>query len=382
MPTRQTPGVGVRRIAPQTAPTLTRGGGSEIGAVSSIPFPAVRGNQAGRQFYVMMCDFGTVSTMFKFDKDSGLPANLRSQRRLRSSRVPHIASYVLDNPDDYVFSAVTVSVDRSIVFEPVPPNDSQGRTGFIHVPTNSKIVVNDGQHRCAAIRHACEQNPGIESEKIAVVVFEDRGLKHSQQMFADLNKHAVKPTKSLGLLYDHRDTFARFVVNMTRDIEVFAGRTEEEKTNISNRSTNFVTLNGVADATRHLLGMRQTTKSVSAENQKLAVEFWNSVSDNIPEWRLLADKKISAYELRREYVHAHTNILNAIGLAGNVLIRGQGWRDRLGGLRDIDWRKKAPGWQDNVVVDGKMVKNRLAIKRAANKILEELGEPGQVGLDA
>ena len=330
----------------------------------------------------MMCDFGTVSTLFKFDKDSGLPAKLRAQRRIRASRVPRIAAYITENPRDYVFSAVTVSVDRAVAFEPSPPNDSQSRTGFVRVPSNAKMVVNDGQHRCSAIRQACEQDGSLENEKMAVVVFEDRGLEHSQQMFADLNKHAVKPTKSLGLLYDHRDTFARFVVNMTRDIEVFAGRIEEEKTNISNRSTNFVTLNGIADATRHLLGMRQTTKSVSAENQKAAVEFWNLVAANIPEWRLLADGKISAYELRQGYVCAHTNVLNALGLAGRVLMREEGWRDRLSGLRDVDWRKKAPAWRDNVVMDGRMVKNRLAIKRAANRILQELGSGGSVGLDA
>ena len=350
--------------------------------MSSIRFPAVKGNQAGREFYVMMCDFGTVSTMFKFDKDSGLPAKLRAQRRIRSSRVPQIAAYILENPDDYVFSAVTVSVDRSIRFEPAPPNDSQGKTGFIRMPSNAKIIVNDGQHRCSAIRQACEEDRAMESEKMAVVVFEDRGLEHSQQMFADLNKHAVKPTKSIGLLYDHRDTFARFIVNMTHDIEVFAGRTEEEKTNISNRSTNFVTLNGIAEATRHLLGIKQTTKSVSAENQKLAVEFWGLVADNIPEWRLLVEKKITAYELRQGYVCAHTNVLNALGLVGRVLTQNQDWKERLSGLRDIDWRKKAPAWKDNVVMDGRMVKNRLAIKRAANKILESLGSSGSVGLDA
>ena len=330
----------------------------------------------------MTCDFGTVSTMFKFDKESGLPASLRSQRRVRPSRIPQIAAYILDNPEDYVFSAVTVSVDKSISFEPSPPNDSQSKTGTIHIPSNARMVVNDGQHRCSAIRAACEEDPRVESEKIAVVVFEDRGLQHSQQMFADLNKHAVKPTKSLGLLYDHRDTFARFVVNMTRDIEVFAGRTEEEKTNISNRSTNFVTLNGIADATRHLLGVRQTTKSVSAEKQKLAVEFWNRVAANIPEWALLAEQKMTAYELRRGYVHAHTNVLNAIGLAGHVLVQDEGWRGRVSGLRDIDWRKGAPAWRDNVVMDGRMVKNRLAIKRAANAILHGLGVEGRVGMDA
>ena len=354
----------------------------ETEAVSSIRFPAVRGNQAGREFYVMMCDFGTVSTMFKFDKDSGLPAKLRAQRRIRSSRIPQISAYILENPNDYVFSAITVSVDRSIRFESVPPNDSQSRTGFISMPSNAKIIVNDGQHRCSAIRQACEDDPAMESEKMAVVVFEDRGLEHSQQMFADLNKHAVKPTKSIGILYDHRDTFSRFVVNMTRDVEVFVGRTEEEKTNISNRSTNFVTLNGIAEATRHLLGVKQSTKSVSAENQKLAVEFWSRVADNIPEWRLLAEKKISAYELRQDYVCAHTNVLNALGLAGHVLVRNQDWKERLSGLRDIDWRKKAPAWQDSIVMDGKMVKNHLSIKRAANKILESLGSSDSVGLDA
>ncbi len=331
---------------------------------------------------MMMCDFGTVSTLFKFDKNSGLPPKLRSQRKIRESRIPKIASYILDNPDSYVFSAVTVSVDRSIAFEPVPRNDSQGRTGFIRIPSSAMMVVNDGQHRCAAIRAACQEDARVEGEKIAVVVFEDRGLEHSQQMFADLNKHAVKPTKSLGLLYDHRDAFARFVVNLTNDVEAFAGRTEEEKTNISNRSTNFVTLNGVADATRYLLKAKQATKSISSEKQKLAAEFWTRVAANLPEWCLLVDGRMTSHAMRKEYVHAHTNILNALGLAGHVITQRPDWRDLLKGLREIDWRKSAPMWQDNVVMDGKMVKNRHAIKRAANAILAGLGIDETVGLDA
>jgi 16S rRNA C1402 (ribose-2'-O) methylase RsmI len=39
-------------------------------------------------------------------------------------------------------------------------------------------------------------------ETISVVFFIDVGLKTCQQMFADLNRHAIRPTPSLGLLYE------------------------------------------------------------------------------------------------------------------------------------------------------------------------------------
>ncbi len=43
----------------------------------------------------------------------------------------------------------------------------------------------------------------------SVVLFMDAGFERSQQMFADLNKHAVRPTRSLGVLYDHRDPLSK-----------------------------------------------------------------------------------------------------------------------------------------------------------------------------
>ncbi len=337
---------------------------------SSMEFPANRGIQAGREFYVTMFDFATLCNHSQFNTDPAIPPTMRSQRKIRDSRVPKIKSYILDNPDNYIFSAITVSVNKKITFKPEPTNNSESKIGYISIPSNAKILVNDGQHRCVAIQKACEENERIESERIAVVIFEDRGLKRSQQMFADLNKHAVKPTKSLGLLYDHRDTYARFIVNLVNDVDIFYGRTELERTNISNRSINFFTLNGVADATRHLLKLK--TKSISTDKQKLVVEYWNKVSRNIPEWINLMEGNITPYELRKKYVHSHTNILNALGLVGNVLIQQQDWRQKIKGLQKIDWLKESPIWQNKVVMDGKMLKNRLGIKRAANEILKNL----------
>ena len=347
-------------------------------AEGTMIFHATRGIQAGREFYIAMCDFATVVKYFAFDTVSGIPPEMRAQRKIRESRICKISSYILENPTNYVFSAITISVDKCIRFEPIPRENSESKVGKITIPSSATMLVNDGQHRCVAIRDACKQNRKLRIERIPIVIFEDRGLKHSQQMFADLNQNAVKPTKSLALLYDHRDTFARFAVTLANDIEIFAGRTEMEKTNISNRSTNVFTLNGISEATRRLLDIKTGVKSISADKQKLAVEDWTHVSRNIPQWDLLMDKKITPYDMRKQYVHAHTNILNALGMVGYILTRDKYWKQKLRRLQDIDWARDSPIWQDKVVMDGKMLKNRLGIKRAANEILFRLGVSDRV----
>ena len=336
-------------------------------------FDALKGVQAKREFYIIMCTFATITKHFEFNKDPRIKPEDKAQRKLRESRIPDIVSYILDNRDSYVFSSLTISVGGWIKFIPSPGEGSDGRIGRLYIPLDAPILINDGQHRCAAIKAAFEKDLSLEGEKVSVVVFEDRGLKHSQQMFADLNKHVVKPTRSLGLLYDHRDMYARFIKNLVNDVEVFAGRIEMERTNISNRSTKVFTLNGVADATRYLLKMKLKTKSIAPEKQRLAVDYWNSVASNIPEWNLLTQGKITTAEMRKDYVHAHANILTALGLVGHVLTQNHDWRDKLKSLQKIGWLKTNPIWQDKVVMDGRMLKNRLGIKRASNEILKEMG---------
>ena len=339
---------------------------------------AIRGFQAGREFYVSICTFATITKHFEYNTDPRISPTLRAQRKLQEPRIPDITNYILENKRDYIFSAITVSVDGKLQFSPAPGTGSEGMIGKLHIPLDAPKLINDGQHRCAAIRKAFEKDVEVESEKIAVVIFEDRGLERSQQMFADLNKHATRPTKSLGLLYDHRDTYARFIRNLVNDVEVFSGRTEMEQTNMSNRSTKFVTLNGVADATRRLIKVKEKAKTLSPEKQQLAVKYWTKVAANIPEWNLLVQNSIKPADLRKKYVHAHTNILNALGMAGNVLTSLPDWEERIKGLQKIDWKKEGRIWQDNVVVDGKMIKNRLAIKKAGNAILGQLGVEGSV----
>ncbi|MCH7761707.1 DGQHR domain-containing protein, partial [candidate division TA06 bacterium] len=94
---------------------------------------------------------------------------------------------------------------------------------------SDEFVINDGQHRRAAIEEALHENPELGDETISVVFFIDVGLKRCQQMFADLNRYAVRPTTSLGLLYDHREEDAQIAKAIVQKVPVFADLTEVER---------------------------------------------------------------------------------------------------------------------------------------------------------
>ena len=113
----------------------------------SYTFPAIRGVQAGREFYVSMCPLRLLRKLFVFDDEELVP-ELRAQRTLNKARVPEIARYIVDNQDSYTFSAITVSVDGDLKFEPVAGEGSASyRMGSLTVSMTSKFIVNDGQHR-------------------------------------------------------------------------------------------------------------------------------------------------------------------------------------------------------------------------------------------
>jgi len=343
---------------------------SKIG--ETYGFDAIRGIQAGREFYVAMCPLKIIPKLFIFS-EFDLPPELRAQRTLRATRIPAIKNYILNNPKDYIFSSLTASVDGTMKFEPAPSLGQKGKLGRLYVSMESRLLINDGQHRRKAIEEALKENSELAHEMISVVFFEDKGLVRSQQMFSDLNKNAVKPTKSLNLLYDHRDQFAKFIVSISGELEIFSDKVELEKTAISNRSTKFFTLNGIADATRKFLAINGT--KISLEEQKLAKEFWSEIAKNIPEWQLLVQQRVTPSELRKEYVHSHTNLLNALGIVGHVLQNEypSNWKQKLTSLQNIDWKRSNSDWEGNLLIKGRMLKSKLGIELAANTILKKCG---------
>ena len=336
-------------------------------------FDAIRGTQAKREFYVAMCPLKIIPKLFIFN-DYDIPPELRAQRIMKDSRIPAIKNYILNNPEDYTFSSLTASVDGIMKFTPAASLGENGKLGRLYINMDSRLLINDGQHRRKAIEEALKENPDLGHEMISVVFFQDAGLKRSQQMFSDLNKNAVKPTKSLNILYDHRDLFSKFIVSLVGSIEIFEGRVELEKTTISNRSVNAFTLNGIADASLRLIGLRKSRKP-SNEEKKLIQEFWETVSKNIPEWQLMIQGKINSSELRKNFVHSNTNCLNAMGIAGQIIIEQNpdSWKDILKNLKKVDWSRESKNWEKRLILNGQMQKHAAGIDLAANVILQKCG---------
>lgn len=338
-------------------------------------FPSIRGIQAGREYYVSMCPLRLIPRIFLYDEEE-LKPELRAQRTLNKQRIPELAKYISANPKDYTFSSLTASIDGKVRFEPISNGETESSIGTLHIPMSAQFVINDGQHRRAAIEAALQENPDLADETISVVFFLDVGLKRCQQMFADLNRHSVRPTTSLGVLYDHRDESSLIAKHVMNRVPVFNGLTETERSNISNRSIKLFTLSGIHNACQSLL---RGAKAHNLDDKiQLAVDFWVAVSESIQDWQLAKERKVSASDLRRDYVHAHTLALVAIARAGNAIMCEAGtkqWRKRIAMLSSVNWLRDARHWRGRALVAGRLSKRSINVALTTNYLKRHLGIP-------
>jgi DNA sulfur modification protein DndB len=338
----------------------------------TLTFPVIRGIQAHREYYVAMWTLRMLRQISIFDEDE-LPPELRAQRTLNRARIPEISDYILDNPDDYVFSAITVSIDSQVSFEPLPGQD---KLGLLRVPMDARFIINDGQHRRAAIIEALNQRPELAHETIAVVFFLDIGLERCQQMFADLNRYAIRPSRSLGLLYDHRNDKARLAKLVVMKSEVFRDIVDMEKSSLAKRSRKLFTLSAFYNACADLVAGMATGNL--SDDAALARGSWEAVAEHIPAWIRVMNGEMAASEVREGYIHSHGIALQALGQAGNALLRTypNDWRKRLSKLRKLDWsRSNARLWEGRALVGGKVIKGNTNLVLTANVIKQVLELP-------
>ncbi len=338
-------------------------------------FPAIRGIQARKEYYASMCPLRLIPKLFIFDGEELAP-ELRAQRHLNKARLPEMSRYVAENPDDYVFSAITASIDGNVLFERLSEDERADRVGLLRVPMAARFVINDGQHRRGAIEMALEQRPELADETIAVVFFRDTGLERCQQMFADLNRYAVRPSKSLGLLYDHRNEVAELAKTLIKRSTVFSGLVELEKTTLSRRSGRLFTLSAIYNATGEFL--RDFDLEDPREAAELTLAFWEAVARHVKEWEHVRAGRATAGEIRTNYVHTHGVVLQALARTGNALIRRhpEDWPNKIGRISDIDWRRdNGDLWDGRALLAGRIRMSQNNVLLTANAIKTHLGLP-------
>jgi DNA sulfur modification protein DndB len=338
-------------------------------------FPAIRGIQAEREYFVSMCPLRLIPRIFLFDEEE-LKPELRAQRTLNKGRIPQISRYVLENRSSYVFSAITASVDGNVRFQPMGSDGEASRLGALHVEMSAKFIINDGQHRRAAIEQALASAPELGNETISVVFFIDRGLIRSQQMFADLNQYSVRPSRSLSVLYDHRTDIAQIAKLVTLKSSAFKDLVETERNSLAERSRKLFTLSAISNACAALLEEEEYTDvSHAAET---CIEFWEEIARYIPEWSQVRTSKITSAEIRRDFLHSHAIALQAFGIVGRELtqLHKGNWRKKLAQIGKIDWsRSNAQLWEGRALIGGRVSKASHNVTLTTNLIKKQLGLP-------
>lgn len=330
---------------------------------SIVRVPAIRGRMGGRTYFTISMKLKTVPRFFEFQSYKALEPEERAQRVLNKQRVPAIRDYLLQNPDSYVFSSITASyelpngVAEDDLFTPFEPGSE---IGILNLPMEADLLINDGQHRRAGIAAALEEDPSIGEDAISVVLFPFENHDRAQQMFSDLNRTAQSTTKSLNILYDHRDRLASITMTVTAQVAVFEGRVDKEHASLAKRSPALITLGSLHDATKELLG--EVTEDNFTEKVDLAVAFWQTVARAIPSWVDVAGGRATAPQVRENTIATHAVTLRAIGAASRGLIeqRPDCWASTITDVFStrIDWSRSNPEWDGVVVADGDVLNRR------------------------
>ena len=87
-------------------------------------------------------------------------------------------------------------------------------------------------------------------------------------------------------------------------------------------------------------------------------------------WKAVRNGIVPASELRRDYINTHVVILQAIGISGKTLIEKfpSNWKVKMKSLKDIDWLKTNPIWQNRILLNGRVIKSTISITLASNVI--------------
>ena len=214
-----------------------------------------------------------------------------------------------------------------------------------------------------------------------------------QQVFSDLNRTVHKTSRSLDILYDHRDPLNSLTIAVSDAVPMFQGRVEKDRPTVAQKSAKVVALSALYDSTRMLVGKlkENADEDEVAASEEKAKAYWTAVGEAIPQWGQVVNGELRPAELRAEYICGHAVAFWALGSAGKALLDTYpddvSWKSRLAHLGEIDWRKTNPDWQGICMLGGDIITRRQTRDATSKYIQWKLGildeKPNQVlGIEA
>lgn len=364
---------------------------AELGELASsagmiMQVPALKGHMGNVDYFIITLPFGT-ATRYITTTDPNLPARERENRRPTPARYREITRYIRNNPEDYRFSALTCTYGREETTEPLrwdeaAPDGLGSTIGRLTLDQRDPLIIIDGQHRFGAIKQAIEEDPSLRDEVITVVLFPYLSVQAAQQLFSDLNRTAKKTTKSLDILFDHRDVVNRVVQQVVDRVSVFGERVNLEDASVPQNSSQVFTLAGVYQATKPMIDAVQASSvlpKLELAAEKDYVDFlvgvWEFIGLQFPEWGKVAAGEIDIREHRSSFLHWNSGVLSAIGeFTGETIRQGaDSWKalaERgLSHPENHGWRRDLAQWQ-GIATAGSMVLPRSVLRPSLKAYLK------------
>jgi DNA sulfur modification protein DndB len=368
--------------------------------------PALRGKMGNTEYFTITLPYSVV-TRYLTTTDRNLPPRERENRKPTPSRYGVISDYMTKNPDTYRFSSITCTYGKDGTHAPVrwrsaEPSGDLAFIGLLTLDQRDPLIIVDGQHRFEGIKKALDQDPSLVDDMISVVLFPYISLKAAQQLFSDLNRTAKKTTKSLDILFDHRDVVNRITTKLVVEkMPMFKDRVNLEDAGIPAQSKDMFTLAGIYQATEPMVDAIYEAGLLPEElvpkdsqgapikdsqgnpitNEDKYVDFladvWEFIALRFPEWGKVANGELDIRDVRSKYLHWNSGVISAIGefVAASMREKGKDWHQpvvtALEHPENRGWRRDEAHWQ-GIITAGTQVLPRSAVKPQLKAYLKRL----------
>jgi DNA sulfur modification protein DndB len=190
---------------------------------------------------------------------------------------------------------------------------------------------------------------------------------------ADSAPRSLKSASKRSVLDDRGDWMA--VTQQTiEQVTIFTGRVDMTKTALSNRSRNLFTFSAIHQANQQLLADHK--QQPVADRVAIAVQFWNTVAANMPDWQAAYDERILPADYRKEFVCAHGIALAGLARLGRTLLSdfAKTWPAKLKKLRTLNWRRtNTATWEGRAMIAGRLSKASTCVVLTGNVLKQTLG---------
>jgi len=335
---------------------------------------AMRGVQAGREFYMAMCHMSFIAKHLPYPQNN-VPADKVIQRHINKARIPKIAEYLVKYYDDYVLPPIIASIDGEIEWKPLSAESENMQVGILIIPDSADLIINDGQHRCAAIQHALQKRPELKYETLGVIFYIDRGVKRARQMFSDLNGHPVRTNQNINATFDSRQYLPQLTKRVIESSALLRGRVELFASGCAIGSPRIFTISALTKSNRVLLDgiISQDIETDAA----ICSRYWTVLEENLPEIEKLVPETITAREIKENYFYPYSIALQTLAAVANQLIKESPdtWEKQLAGIQKINWRRDNNEWEGRAMSGGRLTTGGNHPAFTKNFIKKKLGLP-------